>query len=142
MTKSGSDISAPWHLWVVGGLLFLMNAPAAFGFVATIIRFEPYLANFPEETLSYYNNAPLWMYVMWGVSIVGGLIGSVLLLMRRSIAVPVTAVAWICSVVAVAYAVVNPAPDGGSPLFMAAVIMIALLILIYMRWLQRRGVLR
>jgi hypothetical protein len=119
-----------------------MNAPGVLGLLAIIIRFEPYLAGFPEGTLSYYDTAPLWMYVMWGGSIMGGLIGSILLLLRRSIAVPVTAVAWICSVVAVAYALVNPAPDGGSPLFMAAVLVIALLILLYMRWMQTRGVLR
>ena len=79
---------------------------------------------------------------MWGFSIIGGLIGAVLLLMRRSLAVPVTAVAWICSVVAAVYSVANPAPEGGSNIVTAAVITIALLVLIYMYWLQKRGVLR
>ena len=142
MSDPRSAVSTPWHLWVVGGLLFLMNAPAAVGYVATIIRFEPYMANFPEDALAYYDAAPLWMYGLWGGSIIGGLAGSILLLLRRGLAAPVTAFAWICSVGAVAYAVANPAPDGGGPLFMAAILLVALLIVFYMRWLQRRGVLR
>jgi len=114
----------------------------AFDYVATVTRFEPYLAEFPEETLSYYYNAPLWMYAMWGIASFGGLISAILLLMRRSTAVPVFGIAWICSVIAAVYGVVNPVPGGGDNLFLAAVIIIALLILIYMHWLQRRGVLR
>ena len=142
MTKSESAPAAPWHLWVVGGLLLLMNAPAVVGYVASVIRFEPYLSALPEETRAYYDNAPIWMDIVWGVSIIGGLTGAILLLMRRSLAVPVTAAAWLGSVAAVMYALQNPAPDGGSPLFMAAILMIALLILVYMRWLQKQRVLR
>jgi len=141
MTKPKSDVSAPWHMWVLGIPLLLWNAFASFDYLMTVVRFEPYLTNYPEEALSYYFSAPLWMYAMWGISIVGGLIGTVLLLMRRRVAAPVFAIAWIGSVIAAGYSVVNPAPVGGSNLFTAAVIVIALLIVIYVYWLQRRGVL-
>ena len=108
----------------------------------TVIRYEPYLSGHPEEVLAYFFNAPLWMYVMWGISMIGGLVGTILLLMRRRTAVPVFAIAWICSMIAVAYSVVNPVPGGGNILFAVAVIMITFLILVYFHWLQRRGVLR
>jgi len=143
MTKLKSDISAPWHMWVLGVLLLLWNGLAAFDYVMTVIRYEPYLGGHPEDVLSYFYNAPFWMYVTWGISMLGGFIGTILLLMRRRLAVPVYAIAWLFSVVAVAYSIMNPVPGGGgSALFGVVVIIISLLILTYFYWLQKRGVLR
>ena len=142
MTKLKSNISAPWHLWVLGGLLLLWNGFAAFDYVMTVIRYEPYLAGHPKEVLDYFFNAPLWMYIIWGVSMIGGLIGTILLLMRRRLAVPVYAIAWLSSVIAVAYTIMNPVPGMSNTLFAVAVILISFLIVIYFYWMQKRGVLR
>ena len=143
MEQSGSDTSTPWHLWVVGGLLLIFNIPAVFGFIATVIRFEPYLSQFPEEALAYYSEAPLWMYAMWGISAFGGFVGAILLLMRNKLVIPVFGAGWICSAIAGVYSFVNPAPvEGTSGIFLVVVLAVALLILIYVIWLKRRGVLR
>ncbi len=142
MAEFGSDVSAPWHMWALGGLLLLWNGLATVDYVMTVIRYEPYLASYPDEVLAYFFEAPLWMYVMWGVSMIGGFISTVLLLLRRRIAVLTFAIAWVCSVVAVIYSAVNPVPEGGSILLAVSVIIITFLLLIYVYWLQRRGVLR
>lgn len=142
MTEGKSNPPVPWHMWVLGVVLLLWQGLATVDYIATVVRFEPYLAGYPEETLSYYFSAPPWMYVMWGAGSVGGLIGVILLLMRRSLAVPVFAVAWICSVIAAIYTVANPPPGGGNNVFLAVVLIISLLILVYLHWLKRRGVLR
>lgn len=142
MTTHTSNASAPWHMWVLGGLLLLWNGMAAFDYIMTLIRFEPYLAAYPEETLAYFFNAPIWMYGVWGVSMLGGLIGTILLLARRRTAVPVYALAWLSSVLAVIYSFVKPVPGGGNALFGVVVIMISLLVLFYFYRLKNRGVLR
>ena len=139
---SHSRPKTPWHLWVVGVFLLLWQALASFDFVATVARFEPYLSGYPEDVLEYYYNAPLWMYAMWGIAAFGGLIGSILLLMRKKSAVPAFGLAWLCSLAAVFWQSVNPAPEGGGePEFMIIVIIVALLLLLYMGWMQRRRVL-
>lgn len=142
MAELKSDVSAPWHMWVLGVLLLLWHALATVDYVMTVIRYDPYLANHPEDFLAYFYEAPLWMYVVWGLSMIGGLIATILLLMRRRAAVPVFTIAWIASVIAVVYSIVNPVPSGGGILFGASAILVALLLLIYFYWLQKRGVLR
>jgi hypothetical protein len=142
MEEDKSDVSAPWHMWGLGVLLLLWHAMAAIDYVMTVIRYEPYLSRLPADALAYYTAAPLWMYVMWGVSMIGGLVATVLLLMRRAIAVPVFALAWAASVVAVGYTLVNPVPGGGNALFAGLILLISLSILAYFYWLQKRGVLR
>ncbi len=134
--------ATPWHLWVVGGFLFLFNGMGAVSYTATLIRFEPMLAGQPQDVLDYYFNAPAWMMVMWGVSTIGGFLGAILLLMRRKFAPTVMAVAWLCSVAVVAYTISTPPPASGSNVFSIVVLIVALLLLLYMVWLSRRGVLR
>lgn len=142
MNTVKSKIRTPWHMWVIGVFLLLFNGFATFDYLMTVMRYQPYLSAYPEDVLAYFYGAPLWMYVIWGFSMVGGLIAVIALLMRKRVAVPIYAIAWIASVIAVIYSVLNPVPGGGSVLFSVIVIIIALLVLVYFRWLQKRGVLR
>ena len=142
MNHQQTPSGTPWHLWVVGGLLFLFNGMGAASYIATLTRFEPMLAGQSQDVLDYYFNVPAWMMLMWGVSTVGGFLGAVLLLMRRKIAVSVMAAAWVCSVVVVAYTTAFPPPGGGSITFPIIVLIVALVLLFYMIWLSRGGVLR
>lgn len=143
MTNPTIDRSTPWHLWLIGVLLLLWQGMASFDYVATLIRYEPYLSEFPEDVLEYYFAAPLWMYVMWGIASVGGLIGAILVLMRNKLAVPLFFVALVCGVVAVAYSFGNPPPGSeGSNIFSAAVIAGSAMVLFYLYMMKKNGVLR
>jgi len=142
MNEQQPPLATPWHLWVVGGLLLIWNGTAVFDYIATMIRYEPYLSGYPEEALDYYFSAPVWMYFMWGISSFGGFLSAVFLLLRRKIAVPIGAVAWICSLIAAIYTYINPAPVGGDIMFYIIVLIAALLIILYMVWLSRRAVLQ
>lgn len=64
MREAETPVSAPWHMWVLGGVLLLWQGFAAFDYVMTLLRVEPYLANHPEEMLAYFYGAPFWMYLM------------------------------------------------------------------------------
>ena len=141
-SDNSSGVTAPWHLWLIATLLLAWNGLAVFDYVATVLRFEPYLLNFTDEALAYYYAAPLWMFAMWGIGSWGGFITAILLYMRNKLAAPVFALSLVCSVVAVAYAIVNPPPGGASNNLSAIVIiLIAALLLVYVIRLKRQGVL-
>ena len=147
MSDQQISSKAPWHLWVVGGLLLIWQGMAAFDYMATLIRYEPYLAGYPEDILNYYFNAPAWMYLMWGVASIGGLVAALFLLLRRKLAVPLFALGWLSSLVAAIYTFQNPPPvlgegEGGGVMFYAIVLAAALMVLLYLVWLSRKGVLR
>lgn len=69
----------PWHLWVVGGLTFLWNGFGAFDFTATVTRFEPYIAGFSQQMRDYWDSFPIWMLLIWGIAVWGGVLGSALI---------------------------------------------------------------
>lgn len=143
MTNPKSGRSTPWHLWLVGVFLLVWQGMASFDYLATAFRYEAYLAQFPEDALEYYFAAPLWMYAIWGIASIGGLIGAILILMRYKLAVPIFMAALACGVVAVAYSFVNPPPNAeGTKVFSVVVIAISAMILIYLMAMKKAGVLK
>jgi len=143
MSDQQTRPSTPWHLWLVGGLLLAFNALGVVDYIATVLWYEPYLSSLPEDVLAYYANVPTWMYVIWGGSIFGGFLGALLLLLRRKIALPVSAVAWVCSLGAAIFTYRNPVPGtGGDMTFYVIVLGVAFLVLVYLYWLARRKILR
>lgn len=83
----------PWHLWVAGGLGLLWNGYGAYDFTMSATQGDAYLAanHMTPEQMAYFHAIPAWMTVVWGVGTIGAIVGTVLLLLRSRLAVPVFA---------------------------------------------------
>jgi hypothetical protein len=77
----------PIHLWIVGGLATLWNAFGCFDYVMTQTENADYLAQFTEAQRAYFQSFPAWMEAFWAIGVWGGLLGSLLLLIRSRFAV-------------------------------------------------------
>lgn len=77
----------PVHLWIVGVLALLWNSVGAVDYLATQLRWEPYMSNYPQEQLDYFYGFPAWVVALWACGVWGAFAGSVGLLLRRSWAV-------------------------------------------------------
>ena len=82
-----SNLKTPWHLWVIGILSLLWNAIGAFDYTATQYRLESYMSKFTPEQLEYFHSFPAWADAAWAVGVWGSLLGSILLLLRKELAV-------------------------------------------------------
>lgn len=87
MNTVSAGTRAPRHLWVVGVLSLLWNAFGATDYVLTQTNNEAYLSQFTAEQLAYFTSFPAWATVGWALGVWGALAGSILLLMRRRLAV-------------------------------------------------------
>ncbi len=81
----------PWHLWAVGAVALLWNCVGAFDYTMTESRNAAYLAPFSAEQLAYFEALPTWAVAAWATGVWGGVLGSLLLLLRQARAVPVYA---------------------------------------------------
>ena len=79
----------PWHIWVVGILTFLWNSVGVMDFVMINARNAKYLAELTPEQLTFVQAFPMWVTVSWATAVFGAVLGSLLILMRKAIAVPV-----------------------------------------------------
>lgn len=85
----------PLHLWVVGALAVLWNGFGAFDYLMTQSQNESYMSQFTPEQLEYFYGFPAWVVVFWALAVWGGLLGAVLLLLRKRLAVPVLLVSFV-----------------------------------------------
>lgn len=146
MTETG--IKTPWHLWLVGVIAVLFNAIGVFDFVMVMAQGATYMAKagMTEAQIAHYLEMPAWMTAVWAIGVWGAILGSVLLLLRNRLALPVFAVslgAFLLSLV-YTYVLTNGGEAMGREMAMASIVITVLLIFfIFYSWLMRkRGVLR
>lgn len=137
----------PWHLWTVGAVSLLWNAVGALDFTMTQARNEAYLQAFTPEQREYFFRFPFWVVAAWGLATWGSLTGSVLLLLRRRLAVPVNGAVLVAMAVTFLHNYVLTdglaVMGGAGPVFFTAVIvLIGVLLWLYARAMRTRGVLR
>ena len=67
-SKSPSD--APWHLWLVGGILLLYALLAAYDSAMTLSQGEAYMraSGMTGSQLNYFTGLPLWVQIASFVS--------------------------------------------------------------------------
>lgn len=144
--QAASKGRIPWHLWVVGIFAVLWNAIGAFDYVMTETRNEGYLSSFTPEQLEYFYGFPAWIVAFWAIAVWGGVLGAVLLVLRKSLAVPVFLVSFISMVVTSIYNFglsdgLKVMGDPFSLVFSGLIFVFALLLFFYARAMKNREVL-
>jgi ribose/xylose/arabinose/galactoside ABC-type transport system permease subunit len=148
MTQSrpGPTRRAPRQLWVVGIIALLWNAIGAFDYLMTQTRNPSYMSAFPPEQLAWFYGLPAWVVAAWATAVWGGVLGSVLLLLRKRLAVPVFLVSLVAMVITTFqnWVLANAAeifPDTFSRVFSVLIFAIAVGLFFYARAMSKRGVL-
>ncbi len=136
----------PWHLWVIGVVALLWNAMGALDYVMTQTRNEEYMSNFTPEQLSFFYGFPAWVDAAWAIAVWGGVLGALLLLIRRRYAVWVFLASLIAMVITAFqnYVLSNGMEVIGDAFilgFTAAIFLAALALLLYARAMQKRKIL-
>jgi hypothetical protein len=137
---------APWHLWVVGGIALLWNAMGALDYVMSETRNAAYLSGFSPRQLAFFYAIPAWGIAAWAIGVWGGVLGSLLLLLRRRLAVVVFLASFLGAGVTTfrTYVLANGMEvlgDAFSLAFAAVILLIALGLYLYARAMRQRGVL-
>jgi hypothetical protein len=136
----------PWHLWVVGVVSLLWNSVGAFDFVMTQTKNAAYMSGFTPAQREYYYGFPFWVVAAWGIAVWGGVLGSLLLLLRKCLAVLLFLSSVISMVLTDIYMFVlsggREVMGGVGPLVFSAVIfVVGVLLLAYACSMRKRGVL-
>lgn len=145
---------APVHLWVVGVLSLLWNSFGCYDYLMTRMRNLEYFRSMapdvdPEAMLAWVDAFPIYAQFGWGLGVWGGLVASILLLMRHRWAVPAFGLSLLGALLGLGYQIVAapppPAPsmNEGFMAYMAYVIIaIAAGLYYYAHRQKQAGVLR
>jgi hypothetical protein len=137
----------PWHLWLVGGISLLWNLGGAMDFFMTQTRNAAYMKNFTPAQLDFFYGFPFWVVAAWGIATWGGALGSLLLLLRKGVAVPVFLLSFLGIVLTTVrnFVLANGLKviGGLGPLaFSVIIFVVGYLLFAYARAMRGRGVLR
>ena len=143
---------APVHLWIVGILALLWNGFGCYDYFMTRTQGAAYINQMMHTTdgdamMAYINAFPIWVSAAWGLGVWGGLLGSILLVMRNRHAVAVLAVSAVGAVVGLGYQLLNPSGiaemnEGINRTMPYVIIAVAIALFFYARAMKAKGVLR
>jgi len=148
MTDTSMTRSTPWHLWVVGLLAVLWNAYGCVDFTMTHLQGDAWLRSMKmtDAQIALMHAMPAWTWVVWAVGVWGGMLGAVLLLLRRKWALPVFVVSFLGFIggLIYSYGLSDAAASmGPNAWVMNVVIGAACLFFIWYAWtMDKKGVLR
>lgn len=136
---SDASVKAPWHVWLVGVFALLFNAIGVFDFVMNLWQGPTYLAKagMTPEQIAHYQALPAWMMVVWAVGVFGAFGASVLLLLRRRLAMPVFVLSLAAFLISLLYTYVltnGGAVMGRQMAITSAVIAVLLVLFAWYAW--------
>ncbi len=136
----------PWHLWLVGTITLLWNAMGALDYYMSQTKNEAYLSMFTPEQLDFFYSFPSWSVALWALAVWGGLLGCVLLLLRKQLAVQVFLISLVCVIVNTIYmyGFTNGLEIIGDPIslgFSVAVIIVAIFLYLYAKKMRAQNIL-
>jgi hypothetical protein len=142
-----APMKTPWHLWLIGVIALLFNAIGVFDFVMNMVQGPKYLASagMTPDQIAHYQQMPGWMTLVWAVGVFGAFLASILLLMRRKLALPVFVLSLAAFLVSLLYTYVltNGGAVMGQQMAVTSAVIAGLLVFFagYSRVMGVRGVL-
>jgi hypothetical protein len=118
----------------------------AMDYVMTQTRNAAYMSGFTPKQLTFFYALPTWVVAAWAIGVWGGVLGSLLLLLRRRLAAGVFLASLLAMVVTTIHNYVlsngmEVIGDTFSLGFTAVIFLVALGLYFYARAMDRRGVL-
>ena len=140
--------NAGWSFWLIAVISLLWNGMGAFDYVMTQTKNAQYLAQFSPEQLAFFHGFPAWVNASWAIAVWFGVLGSILLLLRRRQAVPVFLLSLVAMVLTAIHNFALSSPNmaelmGSMAIWFSVVIfLVALFLPLYAMRMRARGVLR
>jgi hypothetical protein len=141
-------VKTPWHIWLIGVIAVLFNSIGVFDFVMSMAQGAEYQARagMTPDQIAHYQQMPSWMTVVWAVGVFAAFLASILLLLRRKLALPVFVLSLAAFLISLLYTYVltNGGAVMGQQMAITSAVIAGLLIFFswYSRFMAVRGVLR
>ena len=140
--KTSPGHAVPWYLWIVVGLAILWNGFGSVLWGGTSFMPDTFLDGVPSVQRDYVSGLPSWSTFTWGLGVLSGVAGSVLLLMRNRLAVPAFALSLFGAASNTMVYITNPPPDGFFNLPLTLFIIgFAIFLVWFAHLMKRHGVL-
>ena len=140
MTKK--PIKPPIWFWIIAVMAVLWSLIGLYDYVMSMTMNQAYLASFGQEMLDFLKVMPIWAKLSWGLAIAGSVLGSLALVLRRSIAYPLFALTIVVMAISFAYQFTidaKPKPDTAMLIMTVLIWAIAIFLVWFARTAKNKG---
>lgn len=102
MTELGK-VKLPIWFWIVAGILVLWNIMGCVTWVRDVMMTEDMMAQLPPEQQALYSERPEWIVPVYALAVFAALAGSILLILKNKLAIPLYAVSLVAVVAQFGY---------------------------------------
>lgn len=132
--------------WIIGIIALLWNASGVYYYLNSAYETEASTAGLSAEQIAFMDGLPAWYTALFALAVFGGLLASVLLLMKKKLAVPLFILSFVCATINQIYWLFGTdAPtifsDHNPYLMPVLVVIIAVFLVWYSRDQKAKGVL-
>lgn len=106
MTELTASKTIPRSFMIIGIVAIVWNLLGVMSYLMSVMMSPETLAAMPEEQRALYNDIPSWVTSAYAIAVFGGLLGSVLLVMKKALALPVLIVSLVGILVQMLYTLV------------------------------------
>ena len=136
-----------WLFWLVAVLLFLWGCVGCFMYILEMTMSpDAYLESFGAELAGIRGTIPAWSISGYAVGVWFGLIGNILLLLRRRLFVPFFWISFVGAVIGFFWYIIDPRGRAvmgtGSWAFMIFIWTLCIFAIGFAGWSRRKGYLR
>jgi len=138
--------AAPWHLWTIAVASVVWNGVGVWQWYQKVTGAPAYWSALTMEQVFYLRSAPMWTDVAFGVAVWCGLLGALMLLLRRKLAFNAFVAGLIAMLAHAVYVLAlsngREVIGTGGVVFTLVVTLIFVIQIAYARWARRKGLIR
>jgi hypothetical protein len=97
--SEADNATTPWHLWLVGIAGGLWSLMGVISFTLARMNVEAVMSRYPPQQRDYFDSFPPWAVAFWAIGVFGGVIGCLLLLLKKRVAFHVLLISLIGAIV-------------------------------------------
>ena len=98
-----NSASVSRSFWLVAAIALLWNLMGCMILLSEVFAKEAMMESFTEAQKEWSRSTPTWIYIVFAISVATGIAGSVSLLMRKSLSVPLFAISCIAVIIQMVY---------------------------------------
>ncbi|GAB5399586.1 MAG: hypothetical protein Aureis2KO_11710 [Aureisphaera sp.] len=129
--------------WVIAVIALLWNLMGLFQFAVSNFMEDTMVDSYTPEQLELVNNLPSWYNIVFGVAVIGGVLGCIFLLIRKKLAVTLFLLSMIAVVIQMGYWIfatdVMDVMGVGSVIMPILVIIVAIFLYMYSKSAVKKG---
>lgn len=98
-----TSIKPPTSFWVIAIVALLWNIMGVFQFVGATFMLDTMTEGLPEAEANLFRSIPTWYTVVFAIAVFAGLLGSITMLLRKSLTVSLFGISLLAVLIAQGY---------------------------------------